>query len=494
MGENFLNIPPSPAALVQSLRDIGYSMESAIADVIDNSITAEASNIYVNFTWNEGNPWLAVLDDGHGMTSAELTDAMRLGSRSPLETRQSDDLGRFGLGLKTASFSQCHQLTLISIKDETLSCREWDLDLIEEDPENGWQLRVLDESEIRQDQCIAQLLPVIRRNGTIVLWRKLDRYDGLEKKLNSLLEHSRTHLELVFHRFLSPRRGKKRINMALNNDPLTAFNPFNPTHAATQELPEQLIHVEAQSIKVQPYVLPHYNKTSRDDYEKYSGTGGYLQNQGFYVYRNRRLIVKGTWFRLIRKEELTKLLRVQIDLPNSLDHLWKIDVKKSHASPPEVIRNELKQIIDKIAISGRKVYRQKGQKLADTVKVPGWTRTAAEGKIFYNINRSHPLLTQVQEFFPLEKQNIFKDLIFMLESSFPTELFYSDAAKKPEALSKPAFDEEYFSGLLNAFISPMVDSNIPEDEIAERLLSIEPFASYSEEIEKLLQQKGLLHE
>ncbi|MDA3822588.1 MAG: ATP-binding protein [Bacteroidales bacterium] len=491
---NFLNVQPSPSALVQSLRDIGYSMESAIADVIDNSITAESKNIHVNFAWNNENPWIAVVDDGYGMTPAELTDAMRLGSRNPLEDRSDEDLGRFGLGLKTASFSQCRQLTLISKKDGMLACREWDLDLIEENPDRGWRLRVLEGSEILQDKYIVDLLPLIHRTGTIVMLRKLDRYDELEKKLNSLIERTRIHLELVFHRFLSPRKGKKKINIFLNNGPLTAFNPFNLSHAATQELPEQTVHVDGQSVNVQPYVLPHYNKISRDEYQKYSCAGGYLQNQGFYVYRNRRLIIKGTWFRLIKKEELTKLIRVQVDIPNSLDHLWKIDVKKSHASPPEAIRNELKLIIDRIAASGKKVYRQKGKKLASTVKVPGWTRTAAEGKILYEINQEHPLITQFQGDLPDEKQQAFKDLIFMLESSFPTELFYSDVAKKPEILSKPEFNEEQISALLDSFISQMINSGIPETEIAERLISIDPFAAYPEEIEKLLQLKGILNE
>ena len=490
----YLNVQPSPSALVQSLRDIGYSMESAIADVIDNSITAKAKNIHVNFAWNNEDPWIAVVDDGYGMTPAELTDAMRLGSRNPLEDRNDEDLGRFGLGLKTASFSQCRQLTLISRKDGILSCREWDLDLIEENPDNGWRLKALEDYEIQQDECLGDMLSMVPRSGTIVLLRKLDRYDGLEKKLNSLIEHTRVHLELVFHRFISPRAGKKKINIFLNNGRLVAFNPFNPSHAATQELPKQFIHVNEQAVKVQPYVLPHYNKTSRDEYQKYSCAGGYLQNQGFYVYRNRRLIIKGTWFRLIKKEELTKLIRVQIDIPNSLDHFWKIDVKKSHASPPEAIRDELKLIIDRIAVSGKKVYRQKGKKLASTVKVPGWSRTAAEGKILYEINREHPLITQFQGSLPDEKQQAFKDLIFMLESSFPTELFYSDVAKKPENLCKPEFNEEQVSDLLDTFINQMVNSGIPKTDIADRIISIDPFSAYPEKVEKLLQMKGIMNE
>jgi len=490
----FLNVQPSPSALVQSLRDIGYSMESAIADVIDNSITAEAKNIHVNFAWNNENPWIAVIDDGYGMTPSALTDAMKLGCRNPMEDRSDEDLGRFGLGLKTASFSQCRQLTLVSRKDGMLSCREWDLDLIEENPDNGWRLRVLEDFEIQQDDCLVDIIPFIQNKGTIVLLRKLDRYDGLEKKLNSLIEHTRVHLESVFHRFLSPRAGKKKINIFLNNDLLIAFNPFNPSHTATQELPEQFIHVDEQAVKVQPYVLPHYNKTSRSEYQKYSCPGGYLQNQGFYVYRNRRLIIKGTWFRLMKKEELTKLIRVQVDIPNSLDHLWKIDVKKSHASPPEAIRNELKLIIDRIAVSGKKVYRQRGKKLASSVKVPGWTRTAAEGKILYEINREHPLINQFQCDLPDEKQQAFKNLLFMLESSFPTELFYSDVAKKPENLCKPEFNEEQVSDLLDIFINTMSTSGIPEAEIADRIISIDPFSTYPERVEKLLQVKGILND
>ena len=126
--ESFLNIQPSPSALVQALRDIGYSMESAVADVIDNSITADANLIHIKFAWNDAQPWFAIIDDGNGMTGAEMTNAMRLGNRNPLEERDEKDLGRFGLGMKTASFSQCCKLTLISKKEGSLACREWDLD------------------------------------------------------------------------------------------------------------------------------------------------------------------------------------------------------------------------------------------------------------------------------------------------------------------------------------------------------------------------------
>ncbi len=483
---------PDPASLIESMRDIGYSMETAIADLIDNSITAKATNIHIRFSWNDGKPWLAVVDDGHGMDTDEVTNAMRLGSKNPQGERSKEDLGRYGLGLKTASFSQCKKLTVISKTKGTIEGREWDLDLISKSKNRLWTLSLLEDYEIDS----IELAKSINKQGTLVLWRKLDRLDNFdhlsvrEKKLGSLIAATRKHLELTFHRFLSPPKGRKKLNIFLNGDMLEAFNPFNPLNPATRELPEQKIYLEHETISVQPYVLPHYNKVPRDEYEKYAGESGYLQNQGFYVYRNRRLIIKSTWFRLIPREELTKLLRVQIDIPNTLDHLWRIDVKKANASPPEIIRNQLKQIIYSIQDSGKQVYKQRGRRLSSSVTVPAWNRVAAGGKITYGINKDHPMISQFEEQLHPDQQHALNDLLMLLESSFPTELFYSDVAKQPEALAKPAFDEKQFSELLDNFIAMMLSSNVPQNEVAERLLSMDPFAAYSEDVKNILQQKG----
>jgi hypothetical protein len=364
-------------------------METAIADIIDNSITAGASLVNIRFAWNTEKSWLAIIDDGSGMNAEEITNAMRLGSTNPLNARSIDDLGRFGLGLKTASFSQCRQLTVITRKQHKTSARQWDLDTITENPDSGWNLHILNDDEINNLREISLLIDdlISKESGTIVFWQKLDRLDisdesGMgEKKLNSLINEARKHIELTFHRFLEVSRGKKSLRIAINGDFLEAFNPFNPSNLATRELPEQKIKLDDEDITIQPYVLPHYNKVSREEYDKYAGDAGYHQNQGFYVYRNRRLIIKSTWFRLMPKEELTKLIRVKIDIPNTLDHRWKIDVKKANASPPEVIRNQLKQIIYQIRDEGKKVYRQRGKRLTDSVKVPAWNRTATAGKI-----------------------------------------------------------------------------------------------------------------
>ena len=207
----YLNIQPSPISLIESLREIGYSMETAIADIMDNSITSGASSIHLRFAWNNEEAWLAIIDDGSGMSADEVTSAMRLGSNNPLNTRSAEDLGRFGLGLKTASFSQCRQLTVITRKQQLTSARQWDLDSIAENPDSGWNLHILGDEEIRGIDEISSIIDdfMSRESGTIILWRKLDRLDNFdesgmgEKKLNSLINEARKHIELTFHRFLS---------------------------------------------------------------------------------------------------------------------------------------------------------------------------------------------------------------------------------------------------------------------------------------------------
>ena len=104
---------PEASSMIETFRAIGYSIEAAVADIIDNSISARAKNIWINFEWEGSETWLAVKDDGSGMNNDELVQAMRPDSKNPLDDRSTKDLGRFGLGLKTASFSQCRLLSVI---------------------------------------------------------------------------------------------------------------------------------------------------------------------------------------------------------------------------------------------------------------------------------------------------------------------------------------------------------------------------------------------
>lgn len=337
-----VNLPPLAASFTESIRDIGYSLNTAVADIIDNSISAEAKNIDIHIKNEEGNVSLAILDDGIGLEENELISAMRLGSKNPLEERDLNDLGRFGLGMKTASFSQCRRLTVVSVIGNIKSGTQWDLDRIAKT--NEWDLSVLDSSEIKKLYQIENL----GENGTLILWENCDRIidttsEGMEvyyEKLRSL----EGHLKLVFHRFFENTKIKVRIN---NNEPLEYFDPFARQYRSTQPLPLEEVLIDKKVVEIQGYVLPHHSKITAEQYKENAGEGGYLRNQGFYVYRGKRLITHGTWFRMKPKSELAKLTRIQIDLPNNLDHEWKIDAMKSQATPPQVIRDKLKTLIEK---------------------------------------------------------------------------------------------------------------------------------------------------
>jgi len=329
------------------------------------------------------------------------------------------------LGLKTASFSQCRKLTLISSQKNVKNATRWDLDFIAK--EDSWSLQILDEKEIDFIYKIEKL----RDNGTLVLWENCDRVidNSIEKLTEDIIyekvEYLQKHLELVFHRFL---KGKNHIDIFINGYKLKPFDPFFTSHLATQELSEETVILNGERVKIKPYILPHYTKVSVKDYEYYGGVGGYLKNQGFYVYRNRRLLISGTWFRLIPKSEMYKLARIQIDLPNNLDNLWQIDVKKSTASPPLVIRHRLKKIIDKIAGSSTRVYKARGYRNNSTTTA-FWERFSARGEIKYSINNKHPLIQNFLSSLNSNQKKEFFELLKLIANFFPKEMLYSDFGK-----------------------------------------------------------------
>jgi hypothetical protein len=490
-------VPPNPVSLLESMRSIGYTLETALADIVDNSITAEASSVSIRFLWNEGNPWIAVLDDGYGMTSNEMIQAMRFGSVSPLLPRSSNDLGRFGLGLKTASISQCRKLTVASTTiKETAGC-EWDLDQISKNGSEDWRLKVMDEKSIKVDSLLSSLISkshLSKKPGTIVLWRNLDAaLPGTEKmdseaKFSDLMDFAKLHLETVFHRYLSPDPGYSSLKIDFNNTDLQAFNPFGPAIPARQELPEETVLVNDQAIKVQPFVLPHQNKVPASVFNKYAGEGGYLQNQGFYIYRNRRLILKATWFRLIKKEEFNKLLRVRVDIPNTLDHIWKINVDKSQVTPPEIVRKQLKKIIQRISQKGKKVFRGRRTTLLNIREIPIWSREVVEGKIQYRVNVDHPLIQDLISQVSEEARLRLKSCMNILAESFPKEVYYSDFADEETKFAQLEINEEDLAALCYRLMDALAALGLNGEAMHKKFLECEIPGADKEFKLKLLKQ------
>jgi len=466
-------LPPSAPDLLESMRAIGYSFEAALADLIDNSIAAEARAINVRFSVH-GDPYVAIIDDGTGMSPEELTSAMRHGSRNPGLQRNTLDLGRFGLGLKTASLSQCRTLTVVSLHDGTLSARRWDLDHVAE--RGNWWLLNIPEHEARLLPHVDDLLG--QRHGTIVLWQHFDNLatgaGSTQNAIGERMDLARDHLSLVFHRFLASRHGP--ITIALNMNPLPALDPFLTSHKATQPLPEEEFSIEGETVKVAPFILPHLSKLSSAELQTAGGEDGLRRNQGFYVYRNQRLITRGSWFRLIRQEELTKLARVRVDISNRLDHLWLLDIKKSTAYPPELLRNGFRQIIARITDGSRRVYTFRGRRSGNDQIIHAWDRNIVRGGVTYRINRDHPLIDAIERLLPERDTPLFGQLLKTLEGSFPFDGLYADMASERRATVDETEDEEQLLDLAQGIINAIGDDPDAVARFLKALPSTEPFA------------------
>src|SRR6202789_237901 len=389
------------------------------------------------------------------MTSQEVIAAMKHGSINPRTQRSPKDLGRFGLGLKTASFSQCTQLTRWSAKGGVRAGAEWNLQTIEDD--DDWLVSVLDDADIAAQPFIENLGTA----GTLVIWRNLDRLfeDETGQKrdeiVNEKLDLVEKHLALVFHRFLSGEvKGHKKLSISINGHAVAAFDPFCRKNAATQMLPEETVWVNDVPVQMQPFILPHHSRLAASEYDYYQSRSDFISNQGAYIYRNGRLMAWGDWFRLVTKGEATKLARVQIDFSNSLDEAWTIDIKKSRARPPHAVRERLRQIVNKIAARSVTVHRGRGQRLFQEVQAPMWDRYADHARIRYSINSEHPLIVSLLSQLTPENAAALKLLVDAIATSLPVEMIYSDYSTNPREVSQSDFDEtqvlERLAGLRNA--------------------------------------------
>ena len=423
------------------MRDLGYSLETAIADLIDNSISAGSDAIDIICDLSGRQPLVVIVDNGRGMTEAELLDAMRHGTANPRQQRSPRDLGRFGLGLKTASFSQCRSLTVTSARDGVRCGAEWNLDRI--DAADDWILSILDAADL-------DALPYVDRigvHGTAVIWRELDRLvedeagDRRDEIVSEKLDALGRHLSLVFHRFLAGDvKGYPRISIAVNGHTVEAFDPFCRRNPATQLLPEEVVRINEAEVRLQPYVLPHHSRLNAREYDFYQSRSDFISNQGAYIYRNGRLMAWGDWFRLVPKGEATKLARVQIDFPNSLDEAWTIDIKKSRARPPHAVRERLRQIIARITARSVTVHRGRGQKLFQESEAPMWERYADQGGIRFAINAQHPLILSLSEKLQPADANSLRVLLDSIAASLPVEMIYSDYSTHPREVSQAAVD------------------------------------------------------
>jgi hypothetical protein len=474
---------PEASSLIETFRAIGYNIETAIADIIDNSISANAKNIWLNFEWDGSKTWLYIKDDGIGMNDSELIQALRPGSKNPLQERNKKDLGRFGLGLKTASFSQARKLTVISKKAECNSVYwTWDLDFVNKT--GNWDLiKYLPDEKLETE--ISKL-----QTGTIVLWNEIDRVvkdfnrddNKAEYRFNQTMEQVKKHLAMVFHKFIE----KGKINIIFQEKKINAWNPFLIDEPATQIFPEEKI--QNGSVTIEGFVLPHKSKISEQVYKNAEGVNGWNEQQGFYIYRNDRLILAGDWLGLFRKEEHYKLTRIKIELPNTLDESWQVDIKKSVARPPLVFREQIRAYALKVRLQAVEVYRHKGKNVKQIIGqkfVPLWVDHKRGDKWFYKINRENPILTKIKEQAKKDSDKAIEMLLRFIEETIPSKSIYIKESEQPELQGTPfeATNHDIIRETMQLLYSTYQSQGIEPERAKAIISNTEPFNLYTEFID-----------
>jgi hypothetical protein len=486
-------VDPKPDSIAESLRAFGYSLGDAVADLVDNSLSVASKHINLTFWWDGPSSWIRVEDDGHGMKESDLVEAMRMGSRNPREFRDSTDLGRFGLGLKTASFSQCRRVIVRSRAngaEEATRC--WDLDVIQRT--RKWALlRAAPDSP--GEKALGHV--PVGASGTVVLWQEMDRVVSnsptADRAAHALfLESARgveAHLGMVFHRYLTGRDSVEiTVNGTANVQP---WDPFLENDSSTQPLPPEAFGSGDRAVTVRPFVLPHQSRLAEGTFQSAAGPRGWNAQQGFYIYRNRRLIVPGGWLGMYHQEEHYKLARIQVDLGNALDAEWHIDVRKVRARPPDELRKELRRIADATRKLAVEVYRHRGKALqrqgAGGEQVFVWMVEVRGKRTVYRINREHPLIRRLIDGAPTNPAAI-TTALRLIEESIPVPHILGAFAENSARQARPfeGADRELRETLSEA-IRVLSESGLRGADLKRALVALEPFQDRADLVEAALQ-------
>ena len=377
MGVNGVEVIPSAQRLVKSLRDVGYEFATAVADLIDNSVEAKANTVWIDVVWDGESSYVTIADNGEGMSPQQLPEAMRFGSERDYE---SEDLGKFGLGLKTASLSQCLKFTVATRQNPNradISAYCWDVDHVS--ATNRWEILPVKAAEMH-DGVRTHLKET---TGTVITWERLDRILGYKKPdgesarkhLHAVCRELEDHVAMVFHRFLSGEVRGKRLAIYVNENKVAPWDPFARSEANTKRLDVKSFRMEGHSGKgdiiVEPFVLPHQVRfSSPEAFNRASGPEKWNKQQGFYIYRADRMIQSGGWSGLRALDEHRKLSRIAISFNPKLDEEFKINVAKMRVSLPQAMREAITKAIAPAVSLAEEEYRQRERKAAAQLPMP----------------------------------------------------------------------------------------------------------------------------
>ncbi len=485
------NAPPHAGSMLESLRGLGYAPPTALADLVDNSITANSSEVAIHLEWGGPESWIRIVDDGDGMDDVALEAGMRLGASDPRAERAASDLGRFGLGLKTASFSQARRLTVASRQNGgPVVCLRWDLDLIGQEPDAEWPL--FEGPDPKSEHLLAPLEKM--NQGTIVLLEKLDRVvtDGFTATdMIELADRIEAHLAMTFHRLLDGQR--PRLRLLLNGRAVKAWDPYLMGHPgkALESSEYRILHTTG--VTVQCHVLPHRDMLKPTEQESASGPGGWTQQEGFYVYRNKRLLLAGGWLGLgdggkpWTRDEAHRLARIRLDIPNSADADWKINVLKSTASPPVRLRSQLHRLASETRDTARRVFAHRGHitpvsgARSNAVAEAWQVRRSAHGTS-YRIARDHDLVASILNRAGPVKSDILA-LLRLVEETVPVQRIWLDTAddkETPRTGFAGAPDNEVMETMSSMFEALVKFRGLSPTEARDRLGRTPPFDRHLE--------------
>lgn len=348
-----IEVIPAAKRTLTALRKLGYDFNSSVGDIVDNSIMAKAKVIEIDFLRKKGHFSLTITDDGKGMSPEQLKKAMRHGAELGYG---SDSLGKFGMGLKTASLSQCRRLQVFSNAAGTpsgLSSCVWDLSHVENT--DKWEILSLSRERLDSDKS-AQILR--NKIGTIVRWEDVDLLDRelasfsregcADNWVGDVVGQLKVYLRMTFGRFIDGTAKKGKMEFRFNGEKLKSWDPFCVAEKETRKLESKKFvplpkEFPGAAIEITPYVLPE--KEGRNGFSSevaWKAAKGLLHwndSQGLYIYRNDRLIRYGGWHRIRGKSEHTKYVRVQVDVDDALDEIFELDVQKHQLKLPQSVRD-----------------------------------------------------------------------------------------------------------------------------------------------------------
>lgn len=424
--------PPKAKFLMGSMRHMGYSFADAVADVMDNSISANATIIRLLFPTNPEAIYVGILDNGHGMSKQELFRAMCYGSQANEKERSEDDLGRFGLGMKSASLSQCRKMTVISKKDGEICAYRWDYDEITSQGQRGdWAVLELNDEDIKQQYCYSDINEL--GHGTLVLWEEFDGlykssggriYEALTRNRNYILDH----LPLIYHRFIT----EDGLKIFINYEELKALDPFlvNRSDCSWGTIKQPLTDScgKEHFVEITPYKLPFVTEMSDAEKHLIGGADKMSKMQGYFIYRGHRLIRYGTWFGAPR-HEISKYARVKVDIPNCMDDIWKVDVMKRNAEIPTELAKLLEKTIGSLIAKSTRQTKFRGRKVTtlDEKQVYVWDRIESRQDYFsYKINRSNYFIRSVLDQLDDSQKTSVELMLQQIENYIPIHQMHLD--------------------------------------------------------------------